>query len=184
MKNNWLWRMYMQKGALDLYIKHDLTQQIQTQNEIENSLRKNAQNPEWKLLEKQIDNILQQETPAMKSLREEATRLGEESNQIFGTRSEGIFNLRHDYIGLGWLRRQLQRAQQVTSQAQREVLLAMITDDERKSVDADYHNLGTSMHAPHDVNGYPYVHGLPYVPTMLSENVRSSLRSMHSPQIE
>lgn len=184
MKNNWLWRMYMQKGALDLYIKHDLTQQIQTQNEIENSLRKNARNPEWKLLEKQIDNILQQETPAMKSLREEATRLGEESNQIFGTRSEGIFNLRHDYIGLGWLRRQLQRAQQVTSQAQREEILAMITDYEGKSVDAYYDNLGTANHAPHVVNGYPYDHGQPYVPTMLSENNRPSQRSMHFTQNE
>src|SRR5690606_41079325 len=60
-----------------------------------------------------------------------------------------------------------------------EEILAMITDYEGKSVDAYYDNLGTANHAPHVVNGYPYDHGQPYVPTMLSENNRPSQRSMH-----
>src|SRR5690606_7490729 len=65
-----------------------------------------------------------------------------------------------------------------------EEILAMITDYEGKSVDAYYDNLGTANHAPHVVNGYPYDHGQPYVPTMLSENNRPSQRSMHFTQNE
>lgn len=184
MKDNWLWRMYMQKGALDTYIRLDLIQQLKVKHSIEQYLITNRKNIKWNDLAGQIDQVLKNETPEMIRLRKEAIRLGEESNTIFGTRSEAIFNLRHDYIGLGWLRRQLERAEKAKDETQRGELLDMITDYEGKKIHALYDNLGTGNIAPHVVAGYPYDHGQPYVSTMLSEDNRPSQRSMHFTQDE
>jgi len=133
---------------------------------------------------RKIDQVLTSETPQMILLREEAERLGEESNRLFGTRSEGIFQLLHDYIGLGWTRRQLQRAAQAKDPQVRQELLAMIYDYEGREAGALYDNLGTANPAPHVISGYPYDHGQPYVATMLSEANRPSQRSMHFTQDE
>jgi len=184
MKDNWLWRMYMQKGALDAYIRLDLIQQLATKHSIEQRIIANRKNIKWNDLTGLIDHVLKNETPEMIRLRKEASRLGEESNDIFGTRSEAIFNLRHDYIGLGWLKRQLERAERANSETQRGELLDMITDYEGRKVHALYDNLGTGNAAPHVVAGYPYDHGQPYVSTMLSEENRPSQRSMHFTQDE
>lgn len=184
MKDNWLWRMYMQKGALDAYIRLDLIQQLKTQQSIKQHITANKKNIKWNDLAGQIDRVLKNETPEMIRLRKEAVRLGEESNDIFGTRSEAIFNLRHDYIGLGWLKRQLERAEKANGEVQRNELLDMITDYEGKNTGALYDNLGTGNTAPHVVAGYPYDHGQPYVSTMLSEENRPSQRSMHFTQDE
>jgi hypothetical protein len=108
MKDNWLWREYMQKAALDKHSQLSVRQQIQLQERIKGALvNRNS--------DAAIDRSLAwfgelRETTEMTRLRTEATRLGEESNRQFGVRSEGIFNLDHDFIGLGWLKRQLQRA--------------------------------------------------------------------------
>ncbi len=119
----------------------------------------------------------------MAQLREEAGKLGEESNALFGVRNEGYFNLKHDFIGLGWLRRQLEHAKQADGDNQIE-LLKMIVDYENPGPGGYYDNLGTSNRAPHVVKGYPYDHGQPYVSMMLSEGNRPSQRSMHFTQDE
>ncbi len=119
----------------------------------------------------------------MNRLRSEATKLGEESNQLYGVRSEGIFNLDHDFLGLGWMRRQLERAKAARG-AERRELLAMITDYENPGLGGFYDNAGTYNPAPHIVNGYPYDFGQPYVPEMLDEANRPSQRSMHFTQDE
>lgn len=184
MKDNWLWRMYMQKGALDLYIKSDLIQQLKAKEGIEQYLLSNRKNIDWQYLTDRIDDVLKSETREMSELRMEAELLGDESNELFGTRSEAVFNLRHDYIGLGWIKRQLQRAQKEKNERRRNELLDMITDYEGKNIGAIYDNLGTANPAPNVVFGYPYDHGQPYVPTMLSEANRPGQRSMHFTQDE
>lgn len=184
LKNSWLWRMYQQKGALDLYIKLDLVQQLQARSQVEQHIVSRKQGVSWTYLYGLIDKALANETPEMVRLRAEATKLGEESNRLFGTRSEGIFDLDHDYIGLGWLKRQLVRAQAADDEKGRMELLSMITDYEGKTSGALYDNLGTANDAPNVVAGYPYDHGQPYVPTMLSEANRPSQRSMHFTQDE
>ncbi len=184
MKNNWLWRMYMQKGALDAYIRLELIRQLEIKDSIEQYLITNRKNIKWNSLKGMIDDVLKNETPEMTRLRIEAGALGDESNELFGTRSEAIFNLRHDYIGLGWLKRQLERAAKAKGETQQRELLDMITDYEGKKIHALYDNLGTGNTAPHVVAGYPYDHGQPYVSTMLSEENRPSQRSMHFTQDE
>jgi hypothetical protein len=184
-RTNWLWRQFMQKGALDKYVQLAVRQQVDLQREIEQVISKALERGDTvsavnKSLAK-LDGI--KETAEMIALREEAGRLGEESNSLFGVRNEGYFNLEHDFIGLGWLRRQLIDAAQANSTDQIE-LLRMIVDYENPGAGGFYDNLGTYNRAPHVVNGYPYDHGQPYVSEMLSEDNRPSQRSMHFTQDE
>ncbi|GAB3218579.1 hypothetical protein J0A67_03050 [Algoriphagus aestuariicola] len=181
-QNNWLWRMYMQKAALDRYIQLMVSQQVSTQSGIEDIIRKNASDQSLQeallLLGKAND-----ESQEMRILKAEAQRLGEESDRIFGTRSEGFFNLNHDFIGLGWMDRQIRRAL-ASKGIQRQEFIVLITDYENPGEGGQYDNLGTANHAPNVTFGYPYDHGQPYLKEMLSEGNRPSQRSMHFTQDE
>lgn len=184
MKQNWLWRMYMQKGALDKYVKISVSQQKELQMQIEKEVSeylKGNVNVKIENLLTQFDDI--SETDEMRSLRIEAGKLGEESNQLFGVRNDGYFNLKHDFIGLGWLKRQLERSINV-SPMESEEILSRIVNYESAGEGGFYDNLGTSNKAPNVVFGYPYDHGQPYVSKMLSEANRPSQRSMHFTQNE
>ncbi|WP_215239148.1 DUF4838 domain-containing protein [Dyadobacter helix] len=185
MKKDWLWRMYMQKGALDLYTKLNVRQQLSAQSKIEETIRKSAVAG---LSVKKIDEMLSlinmdAESQEMVKLRLEATKLSDESNANFGERNDGIYNLKHDFIGLGWVRRQLERARLAKAE-ERKQLLNMIVSYEDPGEGGYYDNLGTANDAPHVESGYPYDHGQPYVAQMLSESNRPSQRSMHFTQDE
>lgn len=186
MKNNWLWCMYMQKGALDRYVQLSVQYQMNLQNEVEEMISGALKSGKYKpAIEKALERInsLHDKNDEMQILHATAAKLGEESNKIFGVRNDGYFNLTHDYIGLGWLKRQLQRASD-GSKAKRVELLAMITDYENPGEGGYYDNLGTANKAENVVFGYPYDHGQPYVAQMLSEENRPSQRSMHFTQNE
>src|SRR5262249_45845181 len=123
MKSNWLWREHMQKAALDRHIQLRVRQQLNLQRRIERMITESSSDADIGRALALLRGL--PETHEMAGLRSEAVRLGDESNRQFGVRSEGIFNLDHDFIGLGWLRRQLQRAQ--SSQGpQRAELLQLI----------------------------------------------------------
>jgi hypothetical protein len=123
------------------------------------------------------------ESSEMLSLKALAGRLGEESNSTFGVRNDGYFNLDHDFVGLGWLKRQLDRALEAKGTKRME-LLQMIIDYENPGEGGYYDDLGTGSKSKNVVFGYPYDHGQPYVPEMLSEGNRPSQRSMHFTQDE
>ena len=182
MKNNWLWRMYMQKGVIDKYVKLSVIQQTELQKRVEKLIASG------KTDDKSLNEAIKwfsemNETIEMAALREEAEKLGEESNRLFGMNSEGLYNLTHDFIGLGWLKRQLERALSATENERNE-LLEMIPGYENPGEGGFYDNLGTFNPAPHVEFGYPYDHGQPYVQNMLSEENRPSQRSMHYTQDE
>jgi hypothetical protein len=185
MQNNWLWRMYVQKGTLDKYTKLAVQQQMALQKKVEEKtaqlLGKKKSDAEISTMLGWFDDI--EETLEMAKLRTKAGQLGEESNQLFGVRSDGYFNLEHDFIGLGWLERQLQRAKAAKGKERRE-LLGMIVNYEDAGNGGFYDNLGTANRAPNVVFGYPYDHGQPYVGQMLDEGNRPSQRSMHFTQNE
>ena len=184
MQNNWLWRMYMQKASLDMYTKQGVIQQKGLQSYIESQVTSLLSGNKDANIEKLIASLdSMTETKMMNELRNEAEILGRESNTIFGVRNDGIFNLKHDFIGLGWLKRQLQRANS-TSAEKKDELLRMIVDYENPGEGGFYDNLGTYNIAPNVINGYPYDHGQPYVSKMLSEGNRPSQRSMHFTQDE
>jgi hypothetical protein len=184
MEKDWLWRMYMQKGALDRYTQLSVAQQIQLQTKTEKHIADALADGDAK---KAIDEALTwfdlKETEEMAALREEAKVLGEESNKLFGVRNDGYFNLEHDFIGLAWLQRQLERAKNSNKKSRHE-LLSMVVDYENAGEGGFYDNLGTANVAPNVTFGYPYDHGQPYVSQMLSEGNRPSQRSMHFTQNE
>ncbi|WP_026965888.1 hypothetical protein [Algoriphagus terrigena] len=185
-KNNWLWRMYLQKGALDRYTQLAVSGQLQVQNEIEVLVKtESSKDVSNQTLESALEKLksANSETPEMATLKAETEKLGEESNALFGSRNEGFFNLEHDFIGLGWLERQLNRALTAKGEHRKE-LLEMITDYENPGEGGQYDNLGTANPAPNVVFGYPYDHGQPYIQQMLSEGNRPSQRSMHFTQDE
>jgi hypothetical protein len=184
-KQDWLWRMYMQKAALDFYTKKSVQQQTALLKRIENQVATVSGKANVRASLKEmitwIDGI--SETSEMIRLRSEGERLADESDVIFGERSEGVRNLKHDFVGLGWLRRQLERAEAATPENRKE-LLRMITHYEDAGEGGFYDNLGTGNKAPNVEFGYPYDHGQPYVAGMLAEENRPSQRSMHFTQDE
>ena len=185
MKDSWLWREYMQKGALDCYIQLDARQQVELQSRVEAHLAKAL---DQEKLDEAIGVALPMfdslgETEAMAELREAALQWGKESNALYGVRNDGLYNLEHDYVGLGWLKRQLERAKAAKAD-EKIALIRMITDYEDAGPGGHYDNLGTANPAPNVIFGYPYDHGQPYVPQMLAEGNRPSQRSMHFTQDE
>ena len=183
-QQDYVWHMYMQKAAVDRYTQERVRQQKTLQQRIETHLRDTAQPAPDDALTTALawfDDLA--ETGTMASLRQEAFALGEISNTRFGMRSEGMFNLEHDYIGLGWVKRQLERALAASGDERRE-MLAMITNYEDAGEGGFYDNLGTGNNAPHVVFGYPYDHGQPYLNEMLDEGNRPSQASMHFTQDE
>lgn len=185
MKTDWLWRMYMQKGSLDYYTQLNVRSQENLLKRVENQVRLKAAAPD---ITKSIGDMIgwiqkTGESAEMIRLREEATKISDESNRIFGERNEGIYNLKHDFVGLGWLQRQLERAK-AASPTERKELLHLITNYEDAGKGGFYDNLGTANNAPNVEFGYPYDHGQPYVTGMLSEGNRPSQRSMHFTQDE
>jgi len=175
----------MQKAALDQYVQLSARRQAALQSRIETAV-KNA------LAQGRLDECIlaalqwldgKSESEEMRRLRLEAGRLGEESNALFGMRSEGYYNLEHDFIGLGWLQRQLRRAQ-ASPPREKVELLRRIAAYEDPGEGGFYDNMGTFNPAPNVVFGYPYDHGQPYVAEMLSEGNRPSQRSMHFTQDE
>jgi hypothetical protein len=111
MRDNHRWRLHMQKAALDKYLQVKLRRELEQQHRVMRALEQAvaARDAEVGL---KAARILDEpvETPDMAALRAEAGRLGEESNAIFGVRDVGYFRLNQDLVGLGWVRRQLERA--------------------------------------------------------------------------
>lgn len=180
-KQSWLWREYMQKAALDRHIQLSVQQQTRLQERIEQAVARSGSDATIERALSWLGEL--RETTDMARLRKEAERLGEESNRLFGVRSEGQFSLEHDFIGLGWLKRQLQRARAAQG-AERAELLRMITHYEDPGEGGFYDNCGTLDRCPNVVHGYPYDFGQPLVPGMNSEGNRPSQRTMHFTQDE
>ena len=166
-------------------MQQDVRQQLAVQERVEAQAAKalKSTSPEAVIIGALAGLEGLEESKKMSRLRAEAARLGEESNALYGQRNDGNYNLEHDYIGLGWLKRQLERAHVAGPEARAE-LLAMIVDYENPGAGGQYDNLGTGNRAPNVVGGYPYDHGQPYVAKMLAEGNRPSQRSMHFTQNE
>lgn len=182
---SWLWREYAQKAAIDRRTQLAVAQQMALQSGIERTCAQalHGGDPDKAIRACLSRLAARRETAAMVALRLEALRLGEESNALYGVRSEGLRSLDHDFVGLGWLKRQLERALSALGEAKRE-LLAQIADYEDAGPGGFYDNLGSYESAPHLVNGAPYDHGQPYVAEMLSEGNRLSQRTMCGTQDE
>ncbi|MBN2328231.1 MAG: hypothetical protein JXR73_13875 [Candidatus Omnitrophica bacterium] len=178
-RRSWLWRQYMQKAALDKYIQLDGRSQMRLQEKVEKRIAASMERGET---DRAITEALtwfdeRKETAEMRELREEAGRLGDESNKLFGVRNTGFFNLKHDFIGMGWLKKQLQKAQRAKGE-KRARMLERIVRYEDPGEGGYYDNAGAPGGAPHMVVGTQFDHGQPYWRGALSESNRPSQRIM------
>lgn len=186
MERDWLWRLFMEKAALDKYVQLRVQNQMAIQERVEQLVGRalDAGDSLPESIAKALKEIASEgETKRMADLRAEAMKLGDEGNRIFGMRHTGTFNLEHDYIGLGWTKRQLERASAVDSPT-REELLRMITDYENPGEGGYYDDAGSLDRAPRMVSGYPFDHGQPFWGEALAEGNRSSQRSLANTQDE
>ena len=94
MKHDYRWRLHMQKAALDQYLQDKLRNEINHEQRARDVLTA-AKPGQYEPAIKQALEILHTptETEAMKKLRDEAGRLGEESDRLHGDRNLGYFKL-------------------------------------------------------------------------------------------
>jgi len=179
MQNNWLWRQFMQKAALDKHVQLDARRQLALEERVVRRIAEALAKGDTEEAIKETLSWLepQPESEEMVRLRAEADRLGEESDALFGVRNVGYFSLDHDFIGLGWYRKTLEEAQ-TAAPDQRSVLLGLVADYTNPGEGGFYDNAGDPNGAPHMVYGTPYDHGQQLWEGALSESNRPSQRLM------
>lgn len=179
------WYEHMQKAAIDLHTALAVREQRRLQQRIERTVAHALKNDDGTASLRRCLAWLSGSirTGDMERLRNEAEELARLSNERFGVRSEGVTNLDHDFIGLGWIRRQLERALAAEGATGRE-LLKMIVDYENPGPGGYYDNCGVAGGAPQMVHGYAFDFGQPFVPDMLVEGNRYSQKTMAYTQDE
>lgn len=170
-ERNSLWREYLQKAYLDKYIQLDSRRQHEFVDNLLTQLRADLAGGDLDHAIAGLRVELPPESPEMKRLKSEADRLGRESDRLFGVRSEGLFNLKQDYVGLGWLQREISRAKAASPEKQRSIV-EQIVFYEDPGEGGFYDNAGSPEKAPHLVYGWPYGDGI------VSRENRPSQRKM------
>ncbi len=94
MKRDYRWRLHMQKAALDQYLQYKLRNEMNHEQRVREILTA-AKPGQHELAIKQALDLLRAPTEMdeMKKLRDEAGRLGEESDRLHGDRNLGYFKL-------------------------------------------------------------------------------------------
>jgi hypothetical protein len=125
MKSDYRWRLHMQKAALDQYL------QLKLRNEMNNEQRARdvltaAKPGQYEPAIKQALEVLRTptETDEMKKLRDEAKRLGEESDRLHGDRNLGYFKLDTPLRSIPSEIDSLEEAQSAKSDADRKAAIA------------------------------------------------------------
>ncbi|QDU80380.1 hypothetical protein Pla110_21090 [Polystyrenella longa] len=155
---DWLWRQYQQRAYTDLYIQADVRAQEELLSKIKNLAEEAVSSNETKSKLQEINGLL----IAGPQLPKEATdwvkrshQLGRESDRIYGVQIAGMYNLKQDYVGLGWYTDQIEAASVAKTEEARSILQNMI-DYEMKRVDALYDDVGNPDNSPHVTYGWPY----------------------------
>lgn len=159
-ERDYLWRMYMQRAALDGYIRLSYMRQAAMKMEIEREAERGMDSHRPDRYLRRILKVFgtDGETRAMRDLRAEAERLGGESAAIYGVRNEGLFNLEQDFVGLGWYRRETERAMNAQAADQR-ATLRLIARYEDAGEGGFYDDAGNPARSPRLVKGWPYGDG-------------------------
>jgi hypothetical protein len=182
---SWLWLEHLQKAAIDLHTALSVKQQITAEAQAE-ALLKGALKDGPQTYESAIHAAMDalegiEPTTQMQALSKEATEAGELSNRLYGVRSEGLYSMKHDFIGMGWTLSELRRALAAPA-SKRGNLLQQIAHYQDPGPGGYYDNCGVFGEMPHVVNGSPFDYGQPLVAGMFSEDCRHSQKTMCSTQ--
>jgi hypothetical protein len=160
-ERNSLWREYLQKAYLDKYIQLDSRRQHAFVDGVLGQLRTALERDDLDRTLAALGTVeLPPESPDMQRLKSAADRVGQESDRLYGVRSDGFFNLKQDYVGLGWLRREIGRAKAAASAEKRRATVERIAFYEDAGEGGFYDNAGVPEKAPHLINGWPYGDGI------------------------
>ncbi len=156
-EHDYLWRQYAQKAYLDKVIQLDVRRQRAVMDDAMQRLRAAFHQGGLRSTVEDLSPLSPPgESAEMRRLRSLAERLGQESNRIFGVRNVGLFNLNHDFCGLGWLAREIRRASDAADEDQLKRIVERIVYYEDPGVGGFYDNAGVPEASPHLVNGWPY----------------------------
>jgi hypothetical protein len=152
MAGNYRWMLHMQKAALDKYFQLRLRRE-QARDAALQSLAKNE--PDKAVAKAQALLAEPLETPDMAALKEEARRLGEESDRTIGLRNVGYFSANKPLTSMGWTVTQFEAAAAATGQ-QRRAVLHRLAHYEDAGLGGYYDDAGSPGRQPHLIRGDSY----------------------------
>jgi hypothetical protein len=129
MLRDYRWRLHMQKAALDQYLQSKLRNELDKERRVREVLGE-VKPGQYAAAIKQAIDILREptETGEMKKLRDEAGKLGDESNQLHGDRNLGYFKLDSPLRNIPGAIDLLEQAQSAKSEEDKKSALQSVID--------------------------------------------------------
>lgn len=137
LENDHLWRLFMQKAALDKYIQLKLQRELFQEERVRQYLQYGLESGELNTAIDQAITVLKEpkETPVMEIYREEANKLGMESEQLFGVRNVGYTRLDQDLRDIKELSDSLEKIKDTRSKSEKKKLMTSAIMDTQKKTD-------------------------------------------------
>lgn len=125
MENDHIWRLHMQKAALDKYNQLKLQRELFKEERVRQLLQSAIESGKMdKAIELSLTILTEPtETPEMVAFREEASQLGIESEKIIGVRNVGYFKLENQLRDISGLEDILKKAKKSSSKNEQRKLL-------------------------------------------------------------
>jgi hypothetical protein len=169
---NYLWRQYAEKAYLDKYIQLDVRQQTALVERLTSELKAAFFNGHLDATVASLAKAsLPDASPEMLEYKAGAERFGNESDRLFGVRNDGYFKLMQDYVGFGWLQKQIKLAAVATPTIRKSIVEQILYNDD-PGVGGFYDDAGDPERSPHLVHGWTYGDGA------VSKENRKSQRTM------
>jgi len=133
LRGDYRWRLHMQKAALDQYLQYKLRHELEKERRVRD-LVGTAKPGSFDTAIQLAIEVLRQPTEdsQMKSLRDEAARLGEESDRLHGDRNLGFFKLDTPLRNIPGAIDLLEQAKAAVSESEKQALLQSVVELTRK----------------------------------------------------
>ncbi len=137
MEKDHLWKLFMQKAALDKYIQLKLQLELKQEERIRQYLEQGLESGK---LNKSIDQSLTvlaepRETKAMTVYRKEANQLGIKTEQLFGIRNVGYFKLDQHLRDMEGLSDSLKKIKSTRSKKEKMEMISIAIKNTQKKTD-------------------------------------------------
>jgi hypothetical protein len=137
MENDHLWRLFMQKAALDKYIQLKLQRELFQEERVRQYLQHGLDTGDINTAIEKAMTVLEEpkQTPQMEIYRKEADKLGIETEELFGIRNVGYFRLDQNLRDMDGLTDILKKAKATRSKGEKKKLMTSAIADTHKKTD-------------------------------------------------
>lgn len=137
MESDHLWRLFMQKAALDKYIQLKLQRELFREERVRQYLQDGLDTGDLNTAIEKALTVLEEpkETPQMEIYREESNKLGIETEKLFGVRNVGYFRLDQNLRDMDGLSELLRKSKASRSKSEKKKLMTSAILDTRKKTD-------------------------------------------------